>query len=86
MGDLWRLDGKCSYLLPPGTYQLEVEAAELRGSTTIQLSSDTLVKLRLHRIYDIDELLRLIAVVEILITAALIILYTMLRFYCPASK
>ena len=80
------MDGKCSYLLPPGIYRLEVEAAELRGSTTIQLSSDTSVKLKLHRIYDVDELLRFIAIVEMFITAALIILYIVLRFRGPVSK
>ena len=79
-------DGKCSYLLPPGTYRLEGEATRLRGSTTIQLFSDTSVELRLHRVYDIDEALRLIAIAEILITVILIVLYAMLRFRGPISK
>ena len=75
------VDGRCSYLLPSGTYRLRAEAPGLKGSITIQLSSDTSVRLRLHRVYDVYELLRLITFAEAVITAALIILYTLLRLH-----
>ena len=75
------VDGRCSYLLPSGTYRLRAEAPGLRGSIMIQLSSDTSVRLRLHRVYDVNELLRLITFAEAVITAALIILYTLLRLH-----
>jgi len=72
-------NGSCSYLLPAGVYRLEAVSGKLSGSATINLSSDTLVKLRLHRIYDIDDMLTLTAIIELITLLALVLIYAILR-------
>jgi len=72
-------NGSCSYLLPAGVYRLEAVSGKLSGSATINLSSDTLVKLRLHRVYDIDDVLTLTAIIELMTILALVLIYAILR-------
>ncbi|RLG07600.1 MAG: hypothetical protein DRN68_05155 [Thaumarchaeota archaeon] len=72
-------NGSCSYLLPAGVYRLEAKSGKFGGSTTINLSSDTSIKLRLHRIYDIDDLLTLITAAELITLSILALIYVILR-------
>jgi len=65
-------DGKCSYLLPPGDYLIEVKAPGYEGSMKISLPEDSRVGIKLRRVMTLDDLLKISAAIELACIVALL--------------
>ena len=70
-------DGKCSYLLPPGEYVIIAKAGEYEGSAKMNLLNDSTIKLKLRRIMQLEDVLKITAAAELL--SILVLLYVNYR-------